>query len=251
MNKELMWILRAAVTSLLRQGRMWRQDLLGWQQFWKSYFLYKELMPRDREALLKHLTPCIRDNTAQTVIEPIYFYQDLWAFEKIVQQRPRVHLDVGSHHNFVAFLSRILPVFMVDLRPWNLPLDKLGFRKGTVLDLPFEDSSMPSVSSLCVVEHIGLGRYGDPLDPLGTEKAIAELKRIIEPGGDLYLSLPVNDRNITYFNAHRAFHEDYIVSLLEPYHIIDFHYIYGMEFITHPMTGFGIGCYHVKNDKNN
>ena len=68
---------------------------------------------------------------------------------------------------------------MVDICPWSLPLDTVEFRKGSILNLPFEDATVPSVSSLCVVEHIGLGRYGDPLDPYGSEKAIQELKRIV------------------------------------------------------------------------
>ena len=58
-----------------------------------------------------------------------------------------------------------------------------------------------------MVEHIGLRRYGDPLDPDGTVKAMAELKRIVIPGGDLYISVPVDEMNRIYFKAHRAFCE--------------------------------------------
>lgn len=57
----------------------------------------------------------------------------------------------------------------------------------------------------CVLEHIGLGRYGDPLDPRGTDKAIAELCRVLSPGGDLYVSVPVEQSAQVYFNAHRVF----------------------------------------------
>jgi SAM-dependent methyltransferase len=137
-------------------------------------------------------------------IEPIYL-QDTWAFEKIVSVRPTYHIDVGSHHKFAAFLSKVLPVTMVDLRPLSLQLDNLEFRKGSILNLPFESNSVPSVSSLCVIEHIGLGRYGDPIDPNGSEKAIQELKRIVEVKGNLYVSIPLHDENRIFFNAHRAF----------------------------------------------
>jgi hypothetical protein len=34
-----------------------------------------------------------------------------------------------------------------------------------------------------VVEHIGLGRYGDPIDPDGDLKAISELKRVVQKRG--------------------------------------------------------------------
>jgi len=63
--------------------------------------------------------------------------------------------------------------------------------------------SLESVSCLHVAEHIGLGRYGDPLDPLGTRKAAAELERVVAPGGQLLFSLPVGRPRVE-FNAHRV-----------------------------------------------
>jgi SAM-dependent methyltransferase len=122
----------------------------------------------------------------------------------------------------------------------------LELKRGSILNLPFEDDSAISVSSLCVVEHVGLGRYGDSLDPYGLEKAIAELKRIVKPGGDLYLSLPLDDENRTFFNAHRAFKEEYILSLFEPFQTLESRYIYSSEFCHQANSGFGIGCYHLR-----
>ena len=74
---------------------------------------------------------------------------------------------------------------------------------GSVLDMPFADGALESVSCLHVAEHIGLGRYGDPLDPLGTRKAAAELQRVLAPGGQLLFSLPVGRPRVD-FNAHRV-----------------------------------------------
>jgi len=67
---------------------------------------------------------------------------------------------------------------MVDIRPIDVSLDNLFFVKGSILNLPFRNNSIESISSLCVVEHIGLGRYGNVIDPYGSEKAIKELKRV-------------------------------------------------------------------------
>jgi hypothetical protein len=53
-------------------------------------------------------------------------------------------------------------------------LENLFFKEGSILALPFESGSIKSLSSLCVVEHIGLGRYGDEIDPFGSESAIKE-----------------------------------------------------------------------------
>jgi SAM-dependent methyltransferase len=212
----------------------WRKDWNAWKRFWRSYREYKRISPPSLQPSLDHLYPCLGDDSAETQIEPIYFYQDAWAFERIIQQRPESHVDVGSHHKFVALLSKVLPVTMVDLRPLSLPLDSLRFQKGSILDLPFEDSRMLSVSSLCVIEHIGLGRYGDPLDFYGTEKTIAELKRILAPGGNLYLSVPIDAANRTSFNAHRSFSEDYLFRLFEPLQVVEKRYIFGTSFSEQP-----------------
>ena len=246
MMQETLWTLRHMKHSLRRQILSWRSDLAAWRRFWDSYQCYKKLAPPDRQPLLEYLYPCLGDDIGETPIEPVYFYQDSWAFEKIVNQRPEFHVDVGSHHKFVALLSKVIPVTMVDIRPLPLPLDTLEFRKGSILELPYEDQSVSSVSSLCVVEHIGLGRYGDPLDPYGSEKAIEELKRIVQIGGDLYLSLPLDDENRIYFNAHRAFKEEYVLRLFEPFQIVERRYIYGRNFGDQRKHGFGTGCYYLR-----
>jgi SAM-dependent methyltransferase len=246
MMREMLWTLRYAARSLYRWIFLSRKSLTAWWRFWNSYRRYKQLAPLHEQPLLKYLYPCLGDDTEQTPIEPIYFYQDAWAFEKIVKQHPAFHVDVGSHHKFVALLSKVVKVIEVDIRPWSLSLDTLEFIRGSVLTLPFKDASVPSLSSLCVIEHIGLGRYGDPLDPYGSEKAIQELKRVVQPGGDLYISIPLDDENRIYFNAHRAFREEYLIMLFEPFQVIESRYIYNRTFGEQRKPGFGIGCYHLR-----
>ncbi len=128
----------------------------------------------------------------------------------------------------------------------SLPILGFTFQQGSILGFPCPDRLVPSVSSLCVVEHIGLGRYGDAIDPRGTEKAIAELKRVIQPEGNLYLSLPLDDENRIYFNAHRAFKESYLMELFGPFSIVDRAYIYGDQFGRPVQSGFGVGCYRLR-----
>ncbi|MBJ7901328.1 MAG: DUF268 domain-containing protein [Cyanobacteria bacterium RI_101] len=243
--KEVLWMLRhlKRSLSLKKQIVSWRRDIASWQRFWKSYNLYQDLAPEEKEFLIDNLYPCLGDNTSETNIEPIYFYQDCWAFEKIVNNKPKNHVDVGSHHKFVALLSKVVPTTMVDIRPLSLPLETLNFKKGSILELPFEDNSLESVSSLCVVEHIGLGRYGDPLDPDGSIKAIKELKRVIKDEGELYISVPIDVDNRTYFNAHRAFKEDYLLELFSPFKLTESKYVSGRKFNDFLEEGFCIGCY--------
>ncbi len=217
----------------------------GWYRFWRAYFQYKDLAPSGMRPTLRYLYPCIGDDLGVTPIDPVYYYQDAWAFEQIIGQNPEWHVDIGSHHKFVALLSKVVPVTMVDIRPLPCPLESLKFRQGSILDLPFEDSTIPSVSSICVIEHIGLGRYGDPLDPEGSKKAIAELKRVVAPGGHLYISVPLDDENRIYFNAHRAFHESYIMDLFAPFVLVEHRYIHrDGQFSKHNTDGFRVGCFH-------
>jgi len=247
--REMYWMIRYAHRELnwKRKLQGWGAQIRAWQRFWNSYRAYVELAgPAERQSLWNFLYPCLGDDVSDTPIEPVYFYQDSWAFDRIVRERPAFHVDIGSHHKFVALLSKVVPLTMVDIRPLSLPMDTITFRKGSILALPYEDGSVPSVSSLCVVEHIGLGRYGDPLDPKGSEKAVAELKRIVQPGGDLYLSVPLCDVPRTYFNAHRAFAESCILEWFKPFVVTDAQYIYRGKFGKVQGNGFGIGCYHLK-----
>jgi SAM-dependent methyltransferase len=207
-----------------------RRNLAAWRRFWGSYYHYKQIAPQDKQPLPEYLYPCLGDDTVQTPIEPIYFYQDAWGFEKIVSQRPEFHVDVGSHHKFVALLSKVVSVTYVDIRPLSLPLDPLKLVCGSILNMPFKNGSLSSLSSLCVVEHIGLGRYGDPLDPNGSEKAIEELKRVLAPSGHLYLSVPIGDHNMVAFNAGRVFSLEYFMELVKPLMVVEQRFIVDESF---------------------
>ena len=54
----------------------------------------------------------------------------------------------------------------------------------------FEPDSFDGIVSLSAIEHIGLGHYGDPPDPDGDSKAIANAWRWLKPGGWLYFDVP-------------------------------------------------------------
>lgn len=168
-------------------------------------FLAYRRMPGGEGARWSDWYPALRDRTTVTPVDLNYFYQDTWAAGKILAARPKVHVDLGSTALLVGILARWTRVISVDVRPLSVVLDGLVTCAGTGVALPFRDRSIRSLSSLCVLEHIGLGRYGDQIDPQGTEKAAAELQRVLAPGGDLYLSVPIERESRVYFNAHRTF----------------------------------------------
>ncbi len=194
------------------------------------------------------LYPRIYDKTSTTPVDPVYFYQDAWCAKKVFENKPVHHYDIGSEAGMIGIISQFTPTTMIDIRPLNLSIKGLSFIKGSILDLPFKDGEISSLSSICVLEHIGLGRYGDPLDSLGSEKAFAEMIRVLAPGGSLYISVPVDDENRVYFNAHRAFTRDYVLELAKGLTLVEEQYIYGSDM--HPtynsQKGFGTGLYHFK-----
>ena len=151
---------------------------------------------------IKDIYPAIHDRTKTTSFDSHYFYQDIWAFKKILKSQVDSHVDVGSRIDYVGFLSAITEVTFIDIRPLLVTLDNFTSKKGSILAMPFEDNSILSLSCLHVAEHIGLGRYGDPLDPFGTKKACMELTRVLADNGNLYFALPVGKQRLC-FNSHR------------------------------------------------
>jgi hypothetical protein len=111
------------------------------------------------------------DRTGTTQIDSHYFFSLGWAMRRILINRPSVHVDIGSHNISMNLLSAVVPVVFLDYRPLQLRLSGLNGIFGNILELPFATSSIESVSCLHVAEHIGLGRYGDPLNSRGTKKS--------------------------------------------------------------------------------
>lgn len=192
--------------------------------------------------------PFLTDRTSVTPIEPIYFLQDAWFARKIAEQRPSSHVDVGSSAKSMAIIAQFVPITFIDIRPVDIQLERFSFKQGSVLALPYADGSLSSLSSICVIEHIGLGRYGDPFDARGSEKAAAELLRVLAPGGNLYITVPVDRECRIYFNAHRAFTRDYLLGLFPGLTLVEERYIYGRALFPayDPQRGFGTGLYHLR-----
>ena len=150
------------------------------------------------------------DKTRLTSFDRHYVFHTAWAARIIAAQRPILHVDISSSLYFVGIASAFVPVIFLDYRPARLGLSNLVSGQASILALPFRAGSLGSVSCLHVVEHIGLGRYGDPLDPSGDVKAITELKRVLAPGGSLLFVTPVGRPRIR-FNAHRIYAHQQIV----------------------------------------
>lgn len=83
--------------------------------------------------------------------------------------------------------------------------------------LPIQFDSIISISS---IEHDGLGRYGDPLNPWGDIQTMQKFKKMLKPGGLLFLAVPVG-KDCLFWNAHRIYGRMRLPLLLEGWEIVD------------------------------
>ena len=138
------------------------------------------------------------------------------AFSLINQRKPCAHFDVGSSvEKFLLPLSQFQSnLTYIDVRP-SPALDNLGLHSLIVdLSLPLQNSLRSSVSSLSclhVIEHIGLGRYGDRITSSGQITFATNIYDMLSSGGYAYIGMPFGFNQV-YFNAHM---------LMTPYHYID------------------------------
>lgn len=192
-------------------------------RFISHYFQYANTAGSEAIRLLD-VQPCLGDWTAHTPFDAHYFYQGAWLARRIANVRPAKHVDIGSSVLTISVLSAQVETIFVDYRPLEISLPGLTCVAGNITDLPFPSDSILSLSCLHVIEHIGLGRYGDPIDPLGSIKAAQQLQRVVSPGGSLYLSLPIGRERIC-FNAHRVHAPHSVLRLFAQMKLVEFSYV--------------------------
>jgi SAM-dependent methyltransferase len=197
--------------------------LLYFPRFIRHWIKYARTAGAERLAVLD-LHPCLGDWSTHTPFDPHYFYQGAWLARQLSGAKPVRHVDVGSSVLTVSVLSAWINTVFVDYRPLKTSLRGLNSVAGDILLLPFADDSLDSLSCLHVIEHIGLGRYGDPIDPHGSIKAAQELQRIVRPGGKLLLSLPIGRERVC-FNAHRVHAPDSVIRMFGQLRLVEFSYV--------------------------
>lgn len=216
---DFLYFLYRVVVPIFNPIKFMR-GLYGYLWFTRDLVNFKR-KSRGTKLFSLNLYPVLQDKVDFTPFDAHYFYQQLWVFEKVLEDRPKVHMDVGSTYEMSGYISKITKSIFVDLRPIKADLENLEVVEGDILNLPFEDDSIPSLSCLHVVEHVGLGRYGDPIDPLGSAKACGELMRVLARGGKLYFSVPIGKSRVC-FNAHRVFDPQTILDYFQGLALVEF-----------------------------
>ena len=184
-----------SVSGLVRFGREMRQ-------FRALHCQARSQMPFGK------LYPCIEDYCAEGgTASGDYFHQDLLIAQRIFLANPRRHVDIASRvDGFVAHVAVFREVEVFDIRPLTTTAKNIVFHRCDFMaDIePRYFDYCDSLSCLHALEHFGLGRYGDRLDPEGHSKGLNNLHRILRSDGILYLAVPIGPHRIE-FNAHRVF----------------------------------------------
>ena len=177
--------------------------------FWRFYRVNDDRFSMN----LADVYPCVKDKTIKTGFDRHYVYFTAWAARQVKKISPEKHVDISSSLYFAGIVSAFIPVEFYDYRPADLKLSNLESKKADLTNLPFADNTIPSLSCMHVIEHIGLGRYGDPLDPEGDIKSAKELSRVLAPGGKLLFVVPIGSKSRIEYNAHRIYSYDTALSL--------------------------------------
>jgi SAM-dependent methyltransferase len=219
----------------------------------RDYLKYKSL-DKDKRFTIKifDFLPALFEKTSMTRFDTHYIYHPAWAARKVLEINPTKHIDISSTLHFCSILSAFMPVEFYDYRPANLNLSNLESKFADLNNLPFIDNSVESISCMHTIEHIGLGRYGDNMDPDGDLKAIHELIRVTQKGGHIIFVTPIGRPRIE-FNGHRIYSYDMIIQHFAGLKLIEFSlvpdnalesgFIYNASKEQSDEQSYGCGCF--------
>ena len=220
MFKDIIRIL----SSLSIQPKLIYSSLKGWPNFRSDLRKIKVQLINNADFKITSLYPVLRERfETNGDLKSHYFHEDLWAAQRIFENKPKKHVDVGSRvDGFVAHVASFREIEVFDVRPQQANIRNIHFVTTDFMDVPaLLHDYTDSLSSLNVIEHFGLGRYGDPIDVNGHLKGLENMKKVLKKDGKFYFSTPIGPQRIE-FNAHRVFSLGYLLKIFKPDYTIDF-----------------------------
>jgi len=140
--------------------------------------------------------------------------------QRIFQEQPSQHADGGSRiDGFFAHVAGFWHMGVFDIRPVISDIPGVVFKQANLMSV---DSAAAlsnggkgycdSLPCLNAIEYFGLGRYGDPVDPLGYRRGIENLSKLLLSGGRRYHSTPIGSERVE-FNANWVFDPNNILGI--------------------------------------
>ena len=134
-------------------------------------------------------------------------------------------LDIGGGNSY----SSIIPALFNFKNARILSLDVINqnskssfgieYINGNSINTDLSNDLVSVVSIISTLEHIGLGRWGDPIDPDGDIKTMQEIRRVLKMGGHCILTIPFGYPAVV-FNLHRIYDEGRIKTIGEGFEIV-------------------------------
>lgn len=119
-------------------------------------------------------------------------------------------IDLGGGYSFSTITPLLLKspkdkIITIDVipRPWKSKYN-VEYVVGDCMNTHLLSQSADVVTIISTLEHVGLGRYGDPININGDILAMKEAWRILKKGGYLILTIPYGYPTVVY-NLHRVY----------------------------------------------
>lgn len=221
--------------------------------FQTDYIKFKKMLGESHEFPISDNYACLNDKfDSSGVANGAYFHQDLFVAKQIYNKNPRKHVDIGSRiDGFVAHVAVFREIEIFDIRKLESKVENISFIQADLMSDDFEYIDYcDSISCLHALEHFGLGRYGDDLEPNGHLRGFRKITQMLKKDGFFYFSVPMGVQRIE-FNAHRIFSLKYLFEMVSADFVIksfsfvddngDFHN--NIE-LTETIVNTSCGCNH-------
>ena len=220
------------------------------ETFDKQFAEFKENNDGRFHVQLSYRGAVLNEDTPSMSFDFDYLVFCGWAARRLWEARPARHVDIGSYPFFAACAAPMAGSFeFYDLRPISAPIRGLTCGAADLTCLPFPDGSVESLSCLHALEHVGLGRYGDKLDVRGDVAAAAELHRVLAPGGQLLLVVPMCNPPFIGFNDARRYGYGQVMDLFPAMAVEEYTRIANWTITYDAKSGFcghSCGCFRLR-----
>lgn len=195
-------------------------------KYFNHYLLFKKLGGK-----VKKFYPMLDDfddNAAS--IKNQLFHSDLLTSQKVYEKKPEKHLDIGSRiDGVIAHIASFRNLDVLDIRDVDIqPHKNINFVKKDLLQIKILDDAekYDSISSIGCLAHIGLGRYGDKIDPNGYKRGIKAINNLAKKNCIIYIMMPVGKKGVE-FNSHQVFDADQLIEEFKSnsFNLQEFHLI--------------------------
>ena len=200
-------------------------NLSSLPRYFKDYFKFKKKGGKTRNTYI-----CLEDfNNEATEFKNQFFHSDLIVSQKIFEQNPKDHLDIGSRiDGLVSHVASYRSLDFADIRNIKIfPHKNINIQQ---IDIGDENLKIvkkySSISSVGVLGHVGLGRYGDKVDPYGHLKSFKNISKLADKSAILYLMVPIGKEGVE-FNSHRVFKAFNIIEIFKKlnFDLIEFNFV--------------------------